>query len=56
MQDTDGIAEIPGAGYFLATLAKDRWAIVTSAARRLALAGITAAGLPIVLVGPRQRQ
>ena len=36
MRDTVGVVEIPGAGDFLNALPSMRWAIVTSAARRLA--------------------
>lgn len=46
LKDTDGVVEIPGAREFLKSLPKERWAVVTSAARRLALARISAAGLP----------
>lgn len=45
--DVDGIQAIPGAAAFLAGLPPRRWAIVTSAPRRLAEARITAAGLPM---------
>lgn len=47
MQDTSDIREIPGARTFLSALPPERWAIVTSAARRLAFARIAAAGLPV---------
>lgn len=45
--DTVGVAEIPGARNFLSALPPTRWAIVTSAARRLAVCRIAAAGLPM---------
>ncbi|CAO3433750.1 HAD-IA family hydrolase [Azospirillum endophyticum] len=50
IEDVEGIEEIAG---FLATLPPDRWAIVTSAPRALALRRIAAAGLPVppLLVG-----
>ena len=47
LQDTEGVVEIPGARDFLNTLPPERWAIVTSAARRLAACRIEAAGLPM---------
>jgi mannitol-1-/sugar-/sorbitol-6-phosphatase len=46
MEDVDDIVAIRGAGAFLAALPADRWALVTSAPRRLALRRIEAAGLP----------
>ncbi|WP_420963970.1 HAD-IA family hydrolase [Brucella sp. IR073] len=45
--DVEGIEAIAGAADFLAALPADRWAIVTSAPRRLALRRIEAAGLPV---------
>lgn len=49
----EGIVEVPGAGRLLASLPADRWAIVTSAPRALALGRLGAARLPIprVLIG-----
>lgn len=47
--DVDGIESIHGAFDFLNALPADRWAIVTSAPRRLALRRLEAAGLPIPL-------
>lgn len=47
IEQADGVREIAGAGRFLALLPRDRWAIVTSAPRRLALRRIAAAGLPV---------
>ncbi|MDP2697418.1 HAD-IA family hydrolase [Thalassospira sp.] len=47
MDDLDGIVEIPGAKQFLTALPPERWAIVTSAPRQLALRRLGAVGLPI---------
>jgi sugar-phosphatase len=44
--DVEGIVEIPGAAGFLDSLPKDRWAMVTSAPRDLALRRMAAAGIP----------
>jgi sugar-phosphatase len=44
--DVEGIVEIPGAAAFLNGLPKDRWAMVTSAPRDLALRRMAAAGIP----------
>ena len=44
--DVDGIVAVAGAGAFLDSLPRDRWAIVTSAPRELAVRRIEAAGLP----------
>ena len=44
--DVEGIVEIPGAAAFLNGLPKDRWAMVTSAPRDLALRRMAAAGVP----------
>lgn len=46
-EDMEGVNEVPGAGDFLRGLPADRWAVVTSANRALAMARITAAGLPV---------
>lgn len=46
LADLDGIAAIPGAAGLLAALPANRWAVVTSANRALALRRIAAAGLP----------
>lgn len=46
MADLDGIVPIAGAHAFLDALPPDRWAIVTSAPRALALARLAAAGVP----------
>lgn len=45
--DVEGVVEIPGAGAFLRSLPTDRWAVVTSADRILALNRMKAAGLPV---------
>lgn len=47
IEDVAGIEPIAGAGTFLRSLPADRWAIVTSAPRRLALRRLEAAGLPV---------
>lgn len=47
LADTDGIAPIPGARDLLSRLPHDRWAVVTSAIRPVALSRIAAAGLPL---------
>ncbi|MDX8443756.1 HAD-IA family hydrolase [Mesorhizobium australafricanum] len=45
--DLEGIVPIPGAVAFLKSLPPERWAIVTSAPRELALLRIEAAGIPV---------
>jgi sugar-phosphatase len=45
IDDVDGVHAIAGAAEFLASLPPDRWAIVTSASRALALRRLEAAGL-----------
>jgi sugar-phosphatase len=47
LDDVEGIVEIPGAGAFLGALPPQRWAIVTSAVRSLALKRLAATGLPV---------
>jgi mannitol-1-/sugar-/sorbitol-6-phosphatase len=47
IDDLEGIETIAGAAEFLASLPKDRWAIVTSAPRELARLRLGAAGLPM---------
>lgn len=47
IDDVAGIEPIAGAAAFLASLPADRWAVVTSAPRRLAERRIAAAGLPL---------
>jgi len=46
IDDVEGIVEIPGAAAFLNGLPGDRWAMVTSAPRDLALRRMAAAGIP----------
>ncbi|GLH38834.1 HAD-IA family hydrolase [Pseudomonas moraviensis] len=46
IEDVEGIVEIPAAAAFLNGLPKDRWAMVTSAPRDLALRRMAAAGIP----------
>lgn len=50
MADMDGVRPIGGVVSFLASLPADRWAIVTSAPRALALLRLEAAGLPVPAV------
>jgi mannitol-1-/sugar-/sorbitol-6-phosphatase len=47
IDDVAGIEPVAGAAEFLAALPRERWAIVTSAPRALALRRIAAAGLPL---------
>jgi sugar-phosphatase len=47
IDDVDDVIAIDGAEAFLRALPSDRWALVTSAPRRLALRRIEAAGLPV---------
>ncbi|PSJ54995.1 HAD-IA family hydrolase [Kumtagia ephedrae] len=47
LDDVDGIESIAGAAAFLAALPADRWAIVTSAPRQLAIRRLEAAGIPL---------
>ena len=46
IEDVGGIEAIEGAANFLASLPPERWAIVTSSPRQLALRRLEAAGLP----------
>lgn len=46
IDDVDGIEAIAGAARFLASLPEDRWAIVTSSPKQLAIRRLAAAGLP----------
>lgn len=46
IEDVEGIVPIPGAAAFLNALPADRWAMVTSAPRDLALRRMAAAGIP----------
>lgn len=45
--DTEGLRVLPGVREFLALLPEDRWAVVTSATEKLAVARLAAAGLPM---------
>ncbi|MFD5868701.1 HAD family hydrolase [Corynebacterium sp. NPDC060344] len=47
MGDLDSVVALPGAAELLASLPRDRWAAVTSGARELMSARLTAAGLPV---------
>ncbi len=47
LQDTADLAVLPGAAELLRSLPPDRWAIVTSATRRLMLGRLQVAGLPV---------
>jgi sugar-phosphatase len=47
MDDTEGVTAIGGIVELLASLPADRWAVVTSAPRELAIRRIQAAGLPL---------
>jgi sugar-phosphatase len=47
IEDTDGLTVLPGAKALLEHLPPARWAIVTSATRRLLLARLAAVGLPV---------
>ncbi|WP_158913956.1 HAD-IA family hydrolase [Caulobacter sp. S45] len=46
LEDVEGVEAIAGAGAFLASLPAERWAVVTSASRALAMRRLQAAGLP----------
>jgi sugar-phosphatase len=48
--DLEGVVEIPGAGALLRALPAERWAVVTSADRKLASSRLKAAGLPLPTV------
>lgn len=48
--DLDGVEAIAGAHAFLSSLPDERWAIVTSAPRELALLRLAASGLPVPAV------
>jgi sugar-phosphatase len=47
IEDTGDLTVLPGAKRLLAQLPPERWAIVTSATRRLLLGRLAAAGLPV---------
>lgn len=46
IEDKEGVAVLPGVLRLLASLPKDRWTVVTSATRPLALVRLAAAGIP----------
>ena len=46
LEDVEGLRVVPGAEQFLASLPRDRWAIVTSCSQALATLRIGAVGLP----------
>ena len=45
--EPDGLSPVRGAPELIASLPADRWGVVTSAGRRLAVSRLTAAGLPV---------
>jgi sugar-phosphatase len=45
--EPDGLCPVQGAAELIASLPADRWGVVTSAGRRLAVSRLTAAGLPV---------
>ena len=45
--EPDGLRPVEGAAELIASLPSDRWGVVTSAGRRLAVSRLTAAGLPV---------
>jgi len=47
IEDTEGLRVLPGVKALLERLPQERWAIVTSATRRLLLGRLGAAGLPV---------
>jgi sugar-phosphatase len=47
IEDLDGVLPLPGAQHLLASLPRERWAIVTSSTRRLAEVRLRTAGLRI---------
>jgi sugar-phosphatase len=47
IEDTDDLTVLPGAKSLLSRLPPERWAIVTSATRRLLLGRLAVAGLPV---------
>ena len=49
MEDMEGLTVLPGVKSLLESLPAERWAIVTSATRRLLLGRLAAAGLPVPL-------
>jgi sugar-phosphatase len=47
IEDTDGVAVLPGVLQLLAELPKDRWTVVTSATRPLARVRLATGGIPV---------
>ena len=47
IEDVDGVVPLPGTVELLAALPPDRWTVVTSCTRRLALVRLRVAGLPV---------
>lgn len=47
LDDLSGVVALPGAVSFLRALPKDKWTVVTSAPRELALRRMQAAGIPV---------
>ena len=47
IEDVGGVVPLPGAAELLAALPANRWTIVTSCTRRLALVRLRVAGLPV---------
>ena len=47
VEDAEGVEAIPGARELVASVPEERWAVVTSSIRPLALARLRSAGLPI---------
>ncbi len=47
IDDIEGLVEVSGAAAFLARIPAERWALVTSAPRALALRRLAAAGIPL---------
>ena len=48
--DTEGLVEVPGARRFVTSLPADRWAVVTSCGRDLALLRLSTVGIPLPAV------
>jgi sugar-phosphatase len=46
-EETEGLLPVPGAPAFVGSIPRDRWAVVTSAERRLAERWLREAGLPL---------
>lgn len=47
VEDTGGLKAVPGAVAFVSAVPRDRWAVVTSAPRRLARVRLECAGIPM---------